>query len=141
MSDNSDSEQRGGIFNEDPGTNLRHPVNLLRRMGMQMMRYRRRFNGEGKSASAFGLELARYTGKQVDRNRLARAESGDIAVRFDVYASYFAEMGIMEDIVESMMRANSKDIRMLINHDADIPGRLKSLVMVPDAKDEGDENE
>lgn len=137
----TEGEDQGyiGIFHQDPGGDIRHPVNLLRRMGMQMMRYRRRINnGDGQSAAAFGADLSKYTGKQVDRNRLARAESADTAVRFEVYAAYFLEMGVMNELVDSMMRVNNKDVRLMIDYDADVPGQLKQLISA--SKNEGDNN-
>lgn len=45
-------------------------------------------------------------------------------------------MGIMNEVIDSMMRVNSRDIRLLINHDADIPGPLKALVVPPKVEDD-----
>lgn len=92
------------IFSEQPSFQERHPLNYLAYLGAEMKRYRCTHpNQDAQSATGF-IEniISTYTDKPVGRQRITRAEEGNLSVEFVVYAAYFSEMGIWPDIINAI---------------------------------------
>ncbi|WP_200911685.1 hypothetical protein [Teredinibacter purpureus] len=109
-----DSFLQRNIFGEDPLPHERHPKNFLSYFGEVLARYRRSLPRDQRSTSNFGKTvLSQYFGQPVDRNRISRAERGDISVTFGVFAAYLNEMGALPDIIRVLDRGHSGSLRYL----------------------------
>lgn len=127
MSDEINSESIP-VFKEAPLPNERHPVNWLQYIGEILARHRLSLPREKRSATEYGRFLSRYLGQPVDRNRISRAESGDVSVSFGVYAAYFDDMGVLPDIVSSIEKSDAVSMRYLILIEQEMKSRIDDSV-------------
>lgn len=109
-------------FSELPPPHIKHPANFVDYFGGILSRYRRNLPREQKNQSAFGRTLGCYFGGAVDRNRIGRAEQGDITVSFGVYAAYINEMGSWPDILRILEDGDGTNLRylMIIENELDL---------------------
>ncbi len=113
------------IFEQTPLSNDKgHPLNLIAYMGDELKRHRKYHpNPDARSASGFiDNVLVKYISEPVGRNRLARAEEGNIKVDFSLYAAYFSDMELWPDIINAMLIGSKPTARYLHF----IKGELKS---------------
>lgn len=101
-----------------------HPVNLISYLSDELKRFRQRHpNPEARSATGFiDNVMTKYLSETVGRNRISRAEKGNLQVDFGIYAAYFSEMGIWPDIINSILYGSEPTARYLHF----IKGELKS---------------
>ena len=103
------------VFDQEPSPLEPHPVNYLSYLGSILSRYRRSLpTKEERSASAFGKRLSRYLGKEVSRNRIARAERSDRTVAWELIAAYLSDMGAWPDIINALEGSDREHLRYLI---------------------------
>jgi hypothetical protein len=105
--DQSEEQHETGIFNERPGQ-IRHPVNYIKFMASQLQAYRLSLPFAERGRERFGKRLAKYLGKPVDRNRLGRAEAGDLSVTLEVYAAYAFEAGFIKKLMRAFATENAQ---------------------------------
>jgi len=123
-----------GLLNESPLPNEKHLVNYLSYLGDIFRRFRRNLPKDRRSATSFGKHLAQYTGHPVDRNRIARAESGDSKVYFEVFASYFDEMGVWPEIIKVLDQGHEQGLRYFLLVEKELSDKIA------EAKNTGDNN-
>ena len=118
QNDNSDIDtpesQLPAYFQELPQIHEKHPVNFVSYFGEILARYRRNLPKNQKNQTAFGKTLGCYFGGPVDRNRIGRAEQGDITVSFGVYAAYLSEMKMWPAILRVIEEGDGTNLRYLL---------------------------
>lgn len=112
----SDDETYIGIFNEDAGAeyNKEHPVHDMELIGGSLASYRRSLPREVRGKGSFGRYFRKYFGRAVDRGTLTRAERGDTGVGWGLYAAYFYEMGVMDEIIKILRTGDEPSTRHLL---------------------------
>lgn len=121
-------EEATPIFNENPMPYERHPVNFIAYFGEILGRYRRSLPMDERGASKFGQHMRQYTGKIIDRNRIARAEKGDTSVTFEVYASYISEMNAWPDILSALESGHTNSLRYLLLLEGEMDPEIKEAI-------------
>lgn len=112
-------------FQELPQPHEKHPANFVDYLGGILARYRRNLPRGEKNQTAFGRTLGCYFGGAVDRNRIGRAEQGDISVSFGVYAAYLNEMGAWPDILKILENGDGTNLRYLMLVESDLESDIK----------------
>lgn len=130
----SKDENSPSIFNEIPLPNERHPINLLSYFGEVLARYRRSLPKELRSTTNFGKYLSKYFGQPVDRNRISRAEKGDVSVTFGVFAAYLNEMEAIPDILWALEGGRSGSLRYLLLIEEDLSPHIKKAIVDAEEK-------
>ena len=116
------------IFSETPLPHERHPNNFLTYFGEILARYRRSLPRDQRSASSFGKHLAKYFGQPVDRNRISRAEKGDVSVTFGVFAAYLCEMGAMPDVIWALEGGRSGSLRYMLLVEDELAPQIQQAI-------------
>ena len=102
-------------FEQEPSPLEPHPANYLAYFGSILSRYRRALPAKDeRSATVFGQRLSRYIGKEVGRNRIARAERCDPTVSWGLIAAYLSDMGAWPDIIHALEGSDRENLRYLV---------------------------
>jgi len=135
MEKESENTEGKGIFDEIPPHDQRHPVNYVQYLGNIMCRYRREQSSDNRSATKFGQNvLSDYFGNPVDRNRIARAERGDVTVSFGVFAAYFSEMDVWPEIIKAIDTSHASSLHYLLLVEREISPQIKQAVETANQK-------
>lgn len=130
----NEDENSPGIFNEIPLPHERHPMNFLSYFGEVLARYRRSLPRELRSTTNFGKHLGRYFGQPVDRNRISRAEKGDVSVTFGVFAAYLNEMGALPDVLWALEGGRSGSLRYLLLVEEELSPHIQKAMVDAEEK-------